>query len=112
AKIKMQMRKELELNAWLIMLIIVWTSILRRAKSQHAWEVRKVRCGEASHRAGYTDGAKIYICYRRCCFLTWQGRSSFLHRLSPRKSRLQSQHSKMRSLSERRSRHDEAVSAR
>jgi hypothetical protein len=32
----MQMRKELELTAWLIMLIIVCTSILRRAKSQHA----------------------------------------------------------------------------
>src|ERR1022692_2101214 len=35
-----------------------------------------------------TDGAKIYFCYRRCCFLTGKRRSCLLHRLSPRKSRL------------------------
>src|ERR1700722_14827843 len=45
-----------------------------------------------------TDGAKIYFCYRRCCFLTWEGRSCLLHRLSPRKSWLQSHPAKVRSV--------------
>src|ERR1700726_5283795 len=48
-----------------------------------------------------TDGAKIYFCYRRCCFLTGKRRSCLLHRLSPRKSRLQSHPAKVRSVPER-----------
>src|SRR6266849_11142006 len=51
--------------------------------------------------AGYKDGAKIYFCNRRSCFLTWEGRSGLLHRLSPRKSRFQSHPAEMRSVPER-----------
>src|SRR5713101_7139492 len=50
--------------------------------------------------AGYKDGAKIYFCNRRSCFLTWKGRSCLLYRLSPRKSRLQSHPAEMRSVPE------------
>src|SRR5256886_17314035 len=59
----------------------------------------------------YTDGAEIYFCQRRCCFLTGKRRSSLLDWLSPRKSRFPSHPSKMRSVSERGSRHHEPVSA-
>src|SRR5882762_11451953 len=62
--------------------------------------------------AGYKDGAKIYFCNRRCCFLTWKGRSCLLYRLSPRLSRFQSHPAEMRSVPERRSGHDEPLSAR
>src|SRR5262245_45210213 len=82
--------------------IIVCTSLLWRAD----------KLGEqAARKPGFTDGAKIYFCYRRCCFLTWKRRSSLLDRLPPRKSRFQSYPSEMRSVSQRRSRHDESVSA-
>src|SRR6266478_931666 len=50
--------------------------------------------------AGYKDGAKIYFCNRRSCFLTWKGRSCLLYRLSPRKSRFQSHPAEMRSVPE------------
>src|SRR5262249_40042586 len=79
--------------------IIVRTSIL--------W-----RSDRPGKHLGYTDGAKIYICYRRCCFLTGKRRSRLLDWLSPRKSRFQSHPSKMRSVPERGSRDDEFVSAR
>src|SRR6202162_660116 len=59
-----------------------------------------------------TDGAKIYSCYWRCCFLTGKRRSCLLHRLSPRKSRLQSHPAKVRSVPQRRSRHYEPLPAR
>src|ERR1700674_4710648 len=62
--------------------------------------------------AGYKDGAKIYFCYRRCCFLTGKRRSSLLDWLSPRKSRFQSHPAEMRPVPERGSRYDETVSAR
>src|ERR1700675_2498152 len=62
--------------------------------------------------AGYKDGAKIYFCNRRCCFLTREGRSCLLYWLSPRKSRFQSHPAEMRSVPERRSGHDEPLSAR
>src|SRR5690348_5731193 len=71
-------------------------------------EVRQAR----SQSLGYTDGAKIYFCNRRCCFLTGKRRSSLLDWLSPRKSRFSSHTSKMRSIPERGSGHDEPVSAR
>src|SRR5256886_11244595 len=61
--------------------------------------------------AGYKDGAKIYFCNRRSCILTWKRRSCLLYRLSPRESQFQSHAAKMRSVSERRSGHDEPLSA-
>src|SRR6267143_542046 len=61
--------------------------------------------------AGYKDGAKIYFCNRRCCFLTRKGRSCLLYRLSPRKSRFQSHPAEMRSVPECRSGHDEPLPA-
>src|SRR5436190_6830682 len=54
--------KELDLTERRRMPIIVCTSILRRSK-QSGTLVKTC--------TGYPDGAKIYICYRRCCFLTW-----------------------------------------
>ena len=47
------------------------------------WRVDK----PCSSARGYLDGAKIYLCYRRCGFLTWERRCCLLYRLSPRKSR-------------------------
>src|SRR5580693_9565384 len=73
-------------------------------------QARRVR--QVSESRPTKDGAKIYFCYRRCCFLSWERRSCLLHRLSPRKSRFQSHPSEVRSVSQRRSRHDESVSAR
>src|SRR5208283_4670797 len=55
------------------------------------------------------DGAKIYLCNWRCSLLTWQGRCSILHRLSPRESWLQNHHPKMRSVPERGSGNDEPL---
>src|SRR5215475_7813010 len=55
-------RKELDLTERAPMPIIVCTSILRRSEQSGTG---------AAGLAGYPDGAKIYICYRRCCFLTW-----------------------------------------
>ena len=86
-----------------IPMIIMRTSLLWRADKRAHWEIPN---------AGCMDGAKIYFCYRRCCFLTWKGSCSFLYRLSPRKSRFQSHPTEMRSVPERRSRYDESVSAR
>ena len=83
--------------------IIMRTSLLWRADKLAHWEIPN---------AGCMDGAKIYFCYRRCCFLTWKGSCLFLHRLSPRKSRFQSHLTEMRSVPERRSRYDEPLSAR
>src|SRR5580704_14224987 len=91
-----------DLTAVLIPMIIMRTSLLWRADKLAHWEIPNASC---------MDGAKIYFCYRRCCFLTWKGSCSFLHRLSPRKSRFQSHPSEMRSVPERRSRYDEPVSA-
>src|SRR5689334_22931065 len=54
--------KELDLTERRRVPIIVCTSILWRSKQSGTLV-------EAC--AGYPDGAKIYICYRRCCFLTW-----------------------------------------
>src|SRR5215468_9576010 len=62
--------------------IIVRTSLLRRLN-----EPGKLR--GLSEPQAVKDGAKIYLCYRRCCFLTWKGRCCLLHRLSSRKSRFQ-----------------------
>ena len=86
-----------------IPMIIMRTSLLWRADKLAHWEIPN---------AGCMDGAKIYFCYRRCCFLTWKGSCSFFHRLSPRKSRFQSHLTEMRSVPERRSRYDEPVSTR
>ena len=83
--------------------IIMCTSLL--------WRLDKL--GEqALSWSGCMDGAKIYFCYWRSCFLTRKRRSSLLNRLSPRKSRFQSHPSEVRSVSQRRSRHHESVSAR
>src|ERR1700730_900406 len=70
--------------------IIVCTSILWRSNSSllQGWE------------GSNPDGAKIYICYRWCCFFSGQGRSCLLNRLSPRKSRFQDHDSKMRPVPE------------
>src|ERR1700722_16432187 len=83
--------------------IIMRTSLLWRADKFAHWEIPN---------AGCMDGAKIYFCYWRCCFLTRKGSCRFLHRFSPRKSRFQSHLTEMRSVPERRSRYDEPVSAR
>src|SRR5229473_483503 len=71
--------------------IIDCTSLLWRAKQA------RVICGLRASK----DGAKIYFCNRRCCFLTWKRRSGLLNRLSPRKSRFQSHPAKVRSVPER-----------
>ena len=71
--------KFFDLTAARIPMIIIRTSLLWRADKLAHWEIPN---------AGCMDGAKIYFCYRRCCFLTRKGSCSFLHRLSPRKSRL------------------------
>src|SRR5437660_11716511 len=70
--------KEFDLTGSRVPNIIVCTSILWRADKP------------GSRTPGFTDGAKIHLCNRRCCFLTWKGRSCLLYRLSPRKSRFQS----------------------
>lgn len=90
--------KLLDLTAAQVPNIIVRTSIL--------W-----RSDRPGQNPGYTDGAKIYLCYRRSCFLTGKRRRSLLDRLPPRKPRFPSHTSKMRSVLERRSGHDEPVSA-
>jgi len=53
--------EELDLTESALVPIIICTSILWRSK-QSGTVVKAC--------AGYPDGAKIYICYRRCCFLT------------------------------------------
>src|SRR6266571_8918268 len=70
----------------------------RTAGSEHNYMyVNPVEGRQARRKTpGCTDGAKIYICYRRSCFLTGKRRSGLLNRLSPRKSRLPSHPSKMR----------------
>src|SRR5438876_7127769 len=81
-------RKEFDLTGGQVPNIIVCTSILWRADKP------------GSRTPGFTDGAKIYLCNRRCCFLTWKGRSCLLYRLSPRESRFQSHPAKVRSVPE------------
>src|SRR6267143_6841738 len=91
---------EFDLTELRVPTIIMCTSLL--------WRANKPGVGTRAIK----DGAKIYFCNRRCCFLTWEGRSCLLYRLSPRKSRIQSHTAEMRSVPERRSGHDEPLSAR
>src|SRR6266704_5864497 len=86
----------------------------RLASSGHnCMYVNPVEGRQARRRnAGYTDGAKIYFCHRRCCFLTGKRRSGLLNLLSPRKSWIQSHPSEMRYVPERGPGHNKPVSAR
>src|SRR5271168_1312446 len=52
--------------------ILVCTSLPRRFNSPAHWFDR---C------AGFTDGAKIYLCNWRCGLFSWQGRCCLLYRL-------------------------------
>ena len=80
-------RQECDLTLLPVPPIIACTSLLRRANKPAKYVVRALM-----------DGAKIYFCYRWCCFLTRKRRSGLLNRLSPRKSRFQSHPSEVRSV--------------
>src|SRR6267378_3981439 len=86
--------------------------ILRRIRCTptSSWRSRPSSAHVYVSRPELTDGAKVYICYRWCCFLPWQRRSSSVDWLPARKPRSPSYPPKVRSLPERRPRHDEPVS--